>query len=63
MITHPCPKPPLKLGHGWVITYYNFSVDAIIYPCPKLSGGLTNIVRKRAEFEFERSRTVSCILE
>ena len=38
-------------------------MDAIIYPCPKLSGGLADIVRKRAEFEFERSLTVSCILE
>ena len=47
IITHPFPningclaKPPLKLGHGWVITSRGKQFDVITYPCPNLSWSL-----------------------
>ena len=50
VITHPCinfngslAKPPLKLGHGWVITTHVLYTDEITYPCPKLKAGLVEL--------------------
>ena len=49
-ITHPCPnfndgldKPPLQLGHGWVIASNGKPLDAITYPFSVLQGHRTNL--------------------